>query len=196
MQVAVARQSAATVLRTVLLYRAVEVAQCSDLAYLKGSFEGWLWCTKRDIRARIRDIEWLCVTVMHHVYHDDEEMASTWRQFQDRVERNFRMGQIRGATRQWVFNLWCTVCTAKIAAVAKTTSDEEAAMKAAAIVMAKKAAAMAMCKCSRIVADFHWFGPGGNGYKMVGSGKGSEYVATWRHQYMTDWYTKDGYGCH
>ena len=63
-QVAAARQSAATVLRTVLLYRAIEVAQESDLTYLKGSFEGWLWRTKRDIQIRVQDIEWLCVGVM------------------------------------------------------------------------------------------------------------------------------------
>ena len=46
MQVAAAGQSAATVLRTVLLYMAVDVAQDSDLNYLKVSFEGWLWRTK------------------------------------------------------------------------------------------------------------------------------------------------------
>ena len=60
MQVAAIRQSAATVLRTVPLYRAVEVAQDPDLTYLKGSFEGWMWRAKRDIQIRIQDIEWLC----------------------------------------------------------------------------------------------------------------------------------------
>ena len=53
--------------------------------------------------------------------------------------RKFGMEQIRGATCQWVFNLWCSVCSTKMAAVAKAASDEEAAMKS--VDAAKMAAA-------------------------------------------------------
>ena len=110
-QVAVARQSAATVLRAVLLYRAVEVAQDSDLAYLKGSFQGWRVFTSWRIRIRVQEIEWLCVRVMRDLQH--WELESAWRQWKfwmgvhraEKVLCNFRMEQIRGATRQWVFNL-------------------------------------------------------------------------------------------
>merc|ERR1712166_1573955 len=52
---------------------------------------------------------------------------------------------IRGATRQWVFNLWCSVCSAKIAAVAKAASDEEATMKEAVAKAAADAARAAAC---------------------------------------------------
>ena len=132
-QVAAARHSAATVLRTVLLYRAVKVAQCSisDLTYLKDSFGGWLWCAKRDIRNRIRDIRWLCDIVMRRVYNMEVGMA--WRQWKfwsgvhkaEKVLRDFGVESLRGATRQWVFNLWCTVCSATIAAIAKAEAAKK-----------------------------------------------------------------------
>ena len=150
-QVAVARQSAATVLRAVLLYRAVEVAQDSDLAYLKGSFQGWRAFTSWRIRIRVQEIGWLCVRVMRDLQH--WELESAWRQWKfwmgvhraEKVLRNFRMEQIRGATRQWVFNLWCSVCSAKIAAVAKAASDEEATMKEAVAMTVADAARRAAC---------------------------------------------------
>ena len=98
---------------------------------------------------------------------------------------------IRGATRQWISN-WCGAVqeayardvvakvaaakTAKMAAIVKATADKEAAM----------------CRCMRIVAEFQWKGPSG----YIGFDRGSMYVAAWYHKYMTDWYTKDGYGCH
>jgi len=132
-QVAAARHSAATVLRTVLLYRAVKVAQCSisDLTYLKDSFGGWLWCAKRDIRNRMRDIRWLCDIVMRRVYNMEVGMA--WRQWKfwsgvhkaEKVLRDFGVESLRGATRQWVFNLWCTVCSATIAAIAKAEAAKK-----------------------------------------------------------------------
>ena len=55
------------------------------------------------------------------------------------------MGQIRGATRQWVFNLWCTVCTAKIAAVAKAASDAAKTVAADVAKTAVDAARTAEC---------------------------------------------------
>ena len=111
-QVAAARQSAATVLRTVLLYRAIEVAQESDLTYLKGSFEDWLWRTKRDIQIRVQDIEWLCVGVMRDL--SIWELENAWRQWKfwmgvHRVEeilRSREIVQLRGATRQWYGGLY------------------------------------------------------------------------------------------
>ena len=67
------------------------------------------------------------------------ELGMAWRQWKfwmgvHRAEgtlRRFGMERIRGATRQWVFNLWCSICSTKIAAVAKAASDEEATMKEA-----------------------------------------------------------------
>ena len=71
------------------------------------------------------------------------ELGVAWRQWKfwismgvHRAEetlglRRFGMERIRGATRQWVFNLWCPVCSAKIAAIVKAASDEEATMKEA-----------------------------------------------------------------
>ena len=76
------------------------------------------------------------------------ELGMAWRQWQfwmgvHRAEgttlRRFGMERIRGATRQWVFNVWCSVCSAKLAAVAKAASDEETTMKEA---VAKAAAAV------------------------------------------------------
>ena len=132
-QVAAARHCAATVLRTVLLYRAVKVAQCSisDLTYLKDSFGGWLWCAKRDIRNMMRDIRWLCDIVMRRVYNMEVGMA--WRQWKfwsgvhkaEKVLRDFGVESLRGATRQWVFNLWCTVCSATIAAIAEVEAAKK-----------------------------------------------------------------------
>jgi hypothetical protein len=124
-QVAAARQSAATVLRTVLLYRAVEVAQDSDLTYLKGSFESWLWRAKRDIQIRIQDIEWLCVGVLRDLL--GWELENAWRQWKfwmgvhrvEKILRRLEMEQLRGATRQWFEGLyaeWVKIADANKAA--------------------------------------------------------------------------------
>jgi hypothetical protein len=131
-----------------------------------------------------------------------------WRQWKfwsgvhkaEKVLRDFGVKSLRCATRQWVFNLWCTVCSATIAAIAKATADEEAALEVAAAETEKMAAMVeaaadrgaAMCRCMRVVAEFQWKGP----RHMRNSGRGSKYVAAWYHKYMTDWYAKDGYGCH
>ena len=210
-QVAATRQSAATVLRTVLLYRAVEVAQDSDLTYLKGSFEGWLWRAKRDIQIRIQDIEWLCVGVMRDLFI--WEFQKAWRRWRlwvgvhraEKVLRRLEMGQLRGAIRQWwgcLYAEWMKEADAhrtaevpynwsRVVWKGQVQQRQAEAKQMAAAIMAKKAAT-AMCKCMQIVVDLHWKGPS----RSVGFGKGSEHVRTWRHQYMTDWYTKDGYGCH
>ena len=66
----------------------------------------------------------------------------------DGTLRRFGMERIRGATRQWVFNVWCSVCSTKLAAVAKAASDEETTMKEAVV----KAAA-AVEAASKIAAD-------------------------------------------
>ena len=55
------------------------MAQESDLTYLKGSFEGWLWRTKRDIHIRIQDNEWLCVGVLRDLL--GWELENAWRQW-------------------------------------------------------------------------------------------------------------------
>ena len=67
------------------------------------------------------------------------ELGMAWRQWKfwmgvhraEETLRRFGMERIRGATRQWVFNLWCSVCSARIAAIAKAASDEEATMQEA-----------------------------------------------------------------
>jgi hypothetical protein len=211
-QVAATRQSAATVLRTVLLYRAVEVAQDSDLTYLKGSFEGWLWRAKRDIQIRIQDIEWLCVGVMRDLFI--WEFQKAWRRWRlwvgvhraEKVLRRLEMGQLRGAIRQWwgcLYAEWMKEADAhrtaevpynwsRVVRKGQVQQRQAEAKQMAAAIKAKKAAATAMYKCMQIVVDLHWKGPS----RSVGFGKGSEHMRTWNHQYMTDWYTKDGYGCH
>ena len=67
------------------------------------------------------------------------ELGMAWRQWKfwmgvhraEEVLRRFGMERTRGATRQWVFNLWCSVCSAKMAAVAKAATAIEAAAKIA-----------------------------------------------------------------
>ena len=53
--------------------------------------------------------------------------------------------RVRGATRQWVFNLWCTVCSAKIAAIAEAASDAAKAVAADAAKTAVDAARTTEC---------------------------------------------------
>ena len=85
------------------------------------------------------------------------ELGMAWRQWKfwmgvHRAEGTLRrlgMERIRGATRQWVFNLWCSVCSAKIAAVAKAASDEEATMKEAVAEAVKVQAAVDATKIER-----------------------------------------------
>ena len=111
---------------------------------LKRPFQLWnRWC-----RNAVADRIW-CGCAVRDLLAMVEfwELGMAWRQWKfwmgvhraEEVLRRFGMERIRGATRQWVFNLWCSVCSTKMAAVAKAASDEEAAMKS--VDAAKMAAA-------------------------------------------------------
>ena len=103
---------------------------------LKRPFQLWnRWC-----RNAVSDRIWCgCAVRDILVLVEFWELGMAWRQWKfwmgvhraEEVLRRFGVERIRGATRQWVFNLWCSVCSAKIAAVAKAASDEEATMKEA-----------------------------------------------------------------
>jgi hypothetical protein len=61
------------------------------------------------------------------------EVGMAWRQWKfwsgvhkaEKVLRDFGVESLRGATRQWVFNLWCTVCSATIAAIAEVEAAKK-----------------------------------------------------------------------
>jgi hypothetical protein len=140
--VAALRMSAATVLRMVLLRKAVEAAQSSVYVRLKCAFEGWFWWSQEESELRL---DWQ-TGVLHNLLYPrwwDWTFYPLWRRwtFSVGVRRAERMlckwgaERVGGATRQWLSN-WCS-------------EFEEAAMKAIAAERAAEAVkvkAVAMAK--------------------------------------------------
>jgi hypothetical protein len=141
--VAALRMSAATVLRMVLLRKAVEAAQSSVYVRLKCAFEGWFWWSQEESKLRL---DWQIDVLDDLLYPRwwDWTFYPLWRRwtFSVGVRRAERMlckwgaERVGGATRQWLSN-WCS-----------DHEFEEAAMKATAAKRAAeavkiKAAAMA-----------------------------------------------------
>ena len=150
--VAAVRMTAATVLRMVLLRKAVDAAQSSDYVRLTHAFRGWYWWGQQEDADRLNyytavlDEFWYPVWWKRTFYPMWERW--TFAAVVRRVERmvcRLDAERVRGATRQWVFNLWCTVCSAKIAAIAEAASDAAKAVAADAAKAAVDAARTAEC---------------------------------------------------
>ena len=112
MGISAVRMTAATVLRVVLLHRAVEVAQCSTYLRLKFAFEGWYWWGRQEAADRL---DWHIDVLDDLLYPRWWEWTfyPLWRRwtFSVGVRRAERMlfkffaERVGGATRQWLFNL-------------------------------------------------------------------------------------------
>jgi hypothetical protein len=103
---------------------------------LKRPFQLWnRWC-----RNAVSDRIWCgCAVRDILVLVEFWELGMAWRQWKfwmgvhraEEVLRRFGVERTRGATRQWVSNLWCPVCSSKMVAVAKAATTIEAAAKIA-----------------------------------------------------------------
>ena len=112
MGISAVRMTAATVLRVVLLHRAVEVAQCSTYLRLKFAFEGWYWWGRQEAADRL---DWHIDVLDDLLYPRWWEWTfyPLWRRWTfsvgvrraERMLRKWGAERVGGATRQWLFNL-------------------------------------------------------------------------------------------
>ena len=141
--VAALRMTAATVLRMVLLRKAVDVAQSSGCVRLKCAFEAWFWFVRRTLAER----QGYYTGVLQGIFHSlwwEWAFCHLWRRwaFSVRVRRVGRMvrkwdaERVGGATRQWLSN-WCNEFEeAATRAIATERAAEAIKVKAAAMAKA------------------------------------------------------------
>ena len=141
--VAALRMSAATVLRMVLLRKAVEVAQSSAYVRIECAFKGWFWFVRRTLAER----QGYYTGVLQGIFHSlwwEWAFCHLWRRwaFSVRVRRVERMvrkwdaERVGGATRQWLSN-WCNEFEeAATRAIATERAAEAIKVKAAAMAKA------------------------------------------------------------
>ena len=153
-------QSAASVLRAVMLFKGLETfVQLSVLRAMGRAVDGFFgrWQAHQSRRFRREElmedfvIQLYCGIERMAFKCMVERMVAWWARslmlikVVGKLERVAVGLTIRGATRQWVFNLWCTVCSAKIAAVAKAASDAAKTVAADVAKTAADAAKTAAC---------------------------------------------------
>jgi len=144
--VAALRMSAATVLRMVLLRKAVEAAQSSVYVRLKCAFEGWFWWSQEESKLRL---DWQIDVLDDLLYPRwwDWTFYPLWRRwtFSVGVRKAERMlckwgaERVGGATRQWLSN-WCSEFEE---AAMKAVADGQAAERAEAVKVSARAAVVA-----------------------------------------------------
>ena len=138
--VAAVRMTAATVLRMVLLRKAVDAAQSSDYVRLTHAFRGWYWWGQQEGADRLNyytavlDEFWYPVWWKRTFYPMWERW--TFAAVVRRVERmvcRLDAERVRGATRQWLSNLceWGQMQLRKQQKAAKVKEAAEAAGAAA-----------------------------------------------------------------
>ena len=175
--VAALRMTAATVLRMVLLRKAVEVAQSSAYVRIECAFKGWFWFVRRTLAER----QGYYTGVLQGIFHSlwwEWAFCHLWRRwaFSVRVRRVERMvrkwdaERVGGATRQWLSN-WCNEFEeAATRAIAAERAAEAIKVKAAAMAKAMgavKAKAADEWTCADRIHKSQWISVMMQWYEMT-----------------------------